>query len=337
MKPTIRSLAAAAGVSRGTVDRVLNHRPGVKPAVRARVLRVAEEAGYRTDETPDSAVIRIGVIVPHWENSYFTDRTRRGIERATRLVSAHETVLYTEEMHARSTEEYIRCCETLLAQNVQGLVLNAPDNVLMRAEIDRLTAAGVRIVTYNSDLPHSGRLCHVGQDLLRSGRIAAGLLAGRVAEGDHLLVVTGNMEFLSHRLRLDGCCERLGELGWSSDRYEIIACYEQRELTGELVAAALRRDRRIGGIYMGSESVQGCLDGITAARVRRPIHIVSNDMTPFNRRALRAGKLDFVVEQEFSAQVFEAILTLHDHLAHGQPIREPIRYVRTSVVTREML
>ena len=33
-KPTIRSIAAAAGVSRGTVDRVINNRAHVNPAVR---------------------------------------------------------------------------------------------------------------------------------------------------------------------------------------------------------------------------------------------------------------------------------------------------------------
>src|SRR5258705_10701929 len=44
--PTTEDIARLAGVSRGTVSRVLNHRPDVDRQTRARVLRVIEEQGY---------------------------------------------------------------------------------------------------------------------------------------------------------------------------------------------------------------------------------------------------------------------------------------------------
>ena len=44
---TIRQIAQLAGVSRGTVDRVLNNRAGVNPETAARVRRIAEEVGYQ--------------------------------------------------------------------------------------------------------------------------------------------------------------------------------------------------------------------------------------------------------------------------------------------------
>ena len=50
-RPTIGDVAQAAGVSTGTVSRVLNERPGVSPATKAAVLEVVSRLGYR----PDSA------------------------------------------------------------------------------------------------------------------------------------------------------------------------------------------------------------------------------------------------------------------------------------------
>jgi LacI family transcriptional regulator len=50
-RPTIQDVAAAAGVSTGTVSRVLNGRPGVKAATRAHVLETVSRLEYR----PDSA------------------------------------------------------------------------------------------------------------------------------------------------------------------------------------------------------------------------------------------------------------------------------------------
>lgn len=50
-RPTIQDVAQAAGVSTGTVSRVLNGRPGVKAATKAAVLQVVARLEYR----PDSA------------------------------------------------------------------------------------------------------------------------------------------------------------------------------------------------------------------------------------------------------------------------------------------
>lgn len=54
-KPTIHEVAARAGVGLGTVSRVLNNHPLVRPETRARVLRAVEELGY----TPNPHARRI--------------------------------------------------------------------------------------------------------------------------------------------------------------------------------------------------------------------------------------------------------------------------------------
>ena len=45
MRVTIKQIAEQAGVSRGTVDRVLNHRGKVRPEVEDRVRRIARDTG----------------------------------------------------------------------------------------------------------------------------------------------------------------------------------------------------------------------------------------------------------------------------------------------------
>ena len=43
---TIKEIAALAGVSRGTVDRVLNHRGSVNPVTAEKITRIAKELDY---------------------------------------------------------------------------------------------------------------------------------------------------------------------------------------------------------------------------------------------------------------------------------------------------
>lgn len=95
MKPTILSLARMCGVSRGTVDRVLNGRPYVSPEVRKKVLRAVQETGYvhpRTAASSDHAA-QIGFLVAKWENDYFRRQTERGIRRAGRTLRPGELSL----------------------------------------------------------------------------------------------------------------------------------------------------------------------------------------------------------------------------------------------------
>ena len=69
---TIKDIAKRAGVSRGTVDRVLNNRPGVNPETEARVRSLIEEMGYRPNMAGQEAeappclphLPRAGVCVP---------------------------------------------------------------------------------------------------------------------------------------------------------------------------------------------------------------------------------------------------------------------------------
>ena len=72
-RPTIQTIAELAGVSRGTVDRVLNNRSYVRADVRARVLNAIQETGYLSPKEAHRQAaeaklplkpVRLGVLLP---------------------------------------------------------------------------------------------------------------------------------------------------------------------------------------------------------------------------------------------------------------------------------
>ena len=71
MRATIKMIAEKAGVSIGTVDRVLHDRPYVKAEVRERVLQVMEELEYRPNRMASALAMsgtarRLAFIQPGW-------------------------------------------------------------------------------------------------------------------------------------------------------------------------------------------------------------------------------------------------------------------------------
>jgi LacI family transcriptional regulator len=84
-KITIAEIAAQAGVSIPTVSRVLNGRPDVAPATRARIEQIIKESGYVRSSA--AKALRKGssgiidLLVPDLDNQYVTEIVR-GVEEA---------------------------------------------------------------------------------------------------------------------------------------------------------------------------------------------------------------------------------------------------------------
>lgn len=338
-KPTIQTVAKLSGVSRGTVDRVLNDRPYVNAEVRKRVLAVAEQVGYvhRKSSDPSRETTKIGFLMTKWEDDYFQKQTAKGIRRAKQFLRGSRLEILIETMASRSDDEYINKIYKLVDDGARGILVNAADNIMLSATISDLADKGIPVITYNSDLPDSRRVCHVGQDLEKSGEVAAGLLARSLGAKDRLLVVTGDMEFRVHRTRMDGFFKQASLLGLDMSRIRLNSCYEKYDMTYDAILGALRADSSILGIYMGAESVSACLDALKRAKPRYKIHVVVNDLTRPAIRGLQSGMIDFVVEQDFSSQAYEAILVMHSLLAYDHPPKREVRYVPTSIYTKELL
>ncbi|MBS0372999.1 MAG: LacI family DNA-binding transcriptional regulator [Proteobacteria bacterium] len=74
---TVKDIAAAVGVSVATVSNVLNGRPNVGREIRARVLEVAEQLGYRPNRAAQAMrtgrTRAIGLVLPDLTNPFFPE------------------------------------------------------------------------------------------------------------------------------------------------------------------------------------------------------------------------------------------------------------------------
>ena len=75
---TIKEIAELAGVSRGTVDRVLNNRGAVNPKTARKVLEIAQALDYKPNRAgivlaAQKKNLKIGVILFDTGNPFFND------------------------------------------------------------------------------------------------------------------------------------------------------------------------------------------------------------------------------------------------------------------------
>ncbi|MBR3866827.1 MAG: LacI family DNA-binding transcriptional regulator [Butyricicoccus sp.] len=339
---TLQDIALRCGVSRGTVDRVVNGRGEVAPAVRERVQRALDESGYRTPrqrrQAEEDCPVRIGIIAPE-RSDYYKKKTREGIRAAIRQIGDKRLQVLIEEPIGRSAGDYRAAIRRLEEQGMNGLVIQPVDMPAVQAEIDRLTAAGIPVVTAHTDVPDSRRICCVGQDALRAGRVAAGLLAPYVTGGD-VLVICSSRVFRSHAQRVEGFLNRMHELGDPAHSVRVLECIERYDLTFDGVTEALRKSRRLRAIYLTGESVSACVDALAHGLpepAEHPVHVVCSGLTPAARKYLADGKVDFVIDSDPAGQIGIGVVTLYDLLCRGRKPEKTVKHTRTSIVTRELL
>ena len=338
MAVTIQKISELSGVSRGTVDRVLHGRPNVNPMIREKVVRAAEKLGYQPPVPPKSADCKqAAILIPQWTDGYFNRQIVSGIRKALRYIADPAFVLTEQPLRTMTMQELLRAMDEQIRSGVDGLIIRAENTPEVRAAIEQAVQQGVTVITYDADVPHSGRLCHAGQNLVRAGAIAAGVMARLIRPPEHVLIVTGNLRMEAHKGRVDGFCRRLLELGFSEDAYRMIETNEMPELTGELVAQALQADSRLHAVYMACQPLSSCIAGIRKARRTTRPHIVCNDLTPTAKRYLREGTVDFVIGQSFSQESFHAVLAMYQMLLRGAKPKRELYYTDLRLITQEML
>ncbi|MBD2866109.1 LacI family DNA-binding transcriptional regulator [Paenibacillus oceani] len=126
MSYTLESIAKLSGVSRGTVSRVINNQPGVKPAVRERVLGVIAETGYVPNPQARSLAggrtENIGVVVfgnsPLFLSHHLFFEVLQGIQSHSTL-NAYDLVLFSNRSD-RDAEYWKRIGDK---RKVDGLII----------------------------------------------------------------------------------------------------------------------------------------------------------------------------------------------------------------------
>lgn len=331
-KATINTVAMRAGVSRGTVDRVLNQRPHVKPDIYEKVIRAMKELDYIPPNEKQAKALgltlpalehfRIGILLSS-ERGHFRSEIMRGIEDAREYLHAYSVEILIEECESDLPSDTLEHIQGLLARNVAGLAICAREHSTIAAKINELQAQGIPVVTYNSDVSGCKRLFFVGQDLVRSGRVAGDLMSKFLDPKDHLLITVGNPEFHAHRLRLQGFCERLYENGFHGESLRIIETYNDYSLTYQKVFDVLREDPTLRGIYMANQSITGCADAIRDTGRQGQLSVIGHDLSNETRRLLQSREIDLIISQNLHQQSYRSLIILQEYLQkHITPQRE---------------
>lgn len=239
----------------------------------------------------------------HDVSNEFAPFMRAGVERAGEgdKVNANFIGPVGADADAQISE-----IETLMG-TMDGLAISSVSTDALAPLIDRVIAAGIPVVTFNTDNPDSKRLAFAGQDLVQSGREAGNLMA-KVLDGKGRVIITtidaaaqwsidresGAREALKGHAGI----EVVRTLNTGTDPQEIYSAVEN----------AMLADPEIDGIL----SLECCSTPAAGTWVERNnaadrVKVVGFDLLDQTVQLVESGAIQATIDQAPERQGFEAV------------------------------
>lgn len=299
--PSIRDVAAAAGVSHQTVSRVLNNHISIREETRDRVLAAMAELQYRPNAAAralsTSRSNTIGVLAAE-RDAYGPARSIQAIEESARTMGRRVT---TASVHNGDEQAIRDAVEHLLTQDIEGLVVIAPQVRVF--ELIAELAPDVRYVTLRSTTSDSAPDALVVDEIAGSRLATAHLVDLGHRDIRHL---AGPADWTEADARMQGFLLEVSDrdlpllapvLGdWTADfgyraGYELLRRHDATAFfcaNDQMALGLMHAARDLGLDVPRDVSVVGYDDVPEAAHLWPPLTTVRTDFADLGRRCLLA-------------------------------------------------
>lgn len=338
-RPTIPDLAAAAGVSVATVNRVLAHSARVRPETMQRVLDAARAIGFYGLATLQHRVAaararhRFGVIVqtPH---RAFAHEVARSLEAAAAAVDDAEVQLTIEPLDDLAPEA-VAARMLALGEDNEALAVTAAEHPLVTDAIERLAARGVPVLALCSPLSGRTPLGYVGLDNWKVGRMSAWAFDHLCKAPGKLGILVGTHRFRGHDQNESGFRSYFREHAGEFVLLEPLSTFESDAIAREMTEKLLRTHRDLKGLYVSGGGIGGALSALRDGGRAGSVVTVGYDLLPSTRAGLLDGSLTFLISHPFRAMAQETLSALR-RMAHADPAAGgPTVAVPFEIYTRE--
>lgn len=336
---TIKDIAKKAGVSIGTVDRVLHRRGRVHPETLERVLRVIKELDYRTNIFAKNLklrkVFKFGVLMPRPEqDSYYWELPLRGINRAQQELISHKVQVIFFFFDRYQEKSVLQAERRMLAEKLDGL-LTAPVLPKSFGEVLQKLPEDLPVVFFDSYVPGIKPLSFIGQDAFQSGLLASCLMKQTVRYQEGKIGVVKVLPEDYHIAeRIEGFLK--GSCHWTGFESLVV------EIDGHWPASRIktqlenfyRKNRDIAGFFVTNAMTHKVAEWWKINSAKRQIILIGYDPIPRNVKLLKEKVIDFLISQQSERQGYEGIYALFRHSVLGETVKEKVM-MQIDIITAE--
>lgn len=337
----VKDIAKMAGVSVGTVDRVLHNRGNVSDKSRRKVEEVLTRIHYRPNLLVSSIGVKrkitIAIILPGHRQGEYWEQIENSIHRALYDFSKIRTeakIFYYDQFDLYSCKEaYKQALEYECDAMIIGPTFRNETVQLSRALDER----GIPYIFVDTLIPACNQLAFFGPDSRTLGFIEARLLSDIIAGDKDIAILhavrSGNESSLQTIVRKEGFFEYFDTI--SSRNKFIYANYYNQDIEQswkEFDRLFASSDNIGGAVLFNSRSY------IFASYLEHhgihDVKVIGCGVTGKNIEYLKKGHLSFLLSERPDLQGYQSVKYILEHILYGQHDRI-VKYTPIEILIRE--
>lgn len=330
-----------AGVSAGTVDRVLHNRGDVSEASTKKVKKILEEIDYH----PNMYAIGLAgkrrysivCLIPYYIEQDYWHSIISGIERAAEEFEPLNINIRYSHCIQGDEFSYREACRNVSNMQMDA-VLIAP--IFKEATLSLLKVLNTKHIPYafiDHNMNEADALMYIGQDSYKSGYIAAKLLMNSYEKGDEIVLFLNdnrnNQAELQMQRRLNGFMNYIASECDNMTIHDVILNKENPESNRSILNDFFKSHPRatLGCIF--NSRVYHVGEYLRASE-KKMKSLVGYDLLNRNIALLKSGEVKFLIGQRPGLQGYYGIKALSEYILLKKGVC-PIKYMPIDILMKE--
>jgi simple sugar transport system substrate-binding protein len=259
------------------------------------------------------------VFVCHVTTNPFFTPTQYGAEDACKLLGADFQWTGSKDS---IVAEMVNATNTAVTSKADGIALAVVDKSAFREPVDKALEAGIPVVSYNADGavgdPGSNRLAYIGQGLYESGYALGQRALEQIDSGDvaGFIATPGQLNI---QPRIDGAQAAIKESG-KPINFQPVATNADITKGQSIIDAYVQGHQNVAGLLAvdaGSTQSVGVMVKKYDLRSKGLKVAGGFDLVPETLASVKAGDLDYTIDQQPYLQGFLPVLALYLYKVSG--------------------
>jgi len=337
-RATLKDVATRSGYALRTVKKVMSGTESVGEKTRDAVLRAAKELNYQRNILASTLSKgksrRIAIVYAETTKAYFPEVERGFVQCAEELRDFGFSIAF-HKIFDRDADCQVAVLKEILADDtIHGLIMQPMSQTRLNPYIDQLAERGKPTITFGADASSDKRLCYIGPNAYKSGRIGAQILANYIGKSGSVALISDNNEHMQTVDRIRGFTDRVRErypnlritnlnipINHSAAYYDIV----KKLVTRESVQGIFCTD---ANSYIAGEALRDL-------NVKDTV-VVGFDISQMAADLMKDGFLKVIIEQNPFHFSYTALRTMFNYL-YLDEAPQRIQYTGLSILTSECL
>ena len=324
-KIRIVDIARMAGVSPGTVDRVLHKRGRVSESSKKKVLDILAKTNYQPNliarTLSAGRTQNIAVVMPDPAIDPFWKAAENGLEDGEKAFSPFGLNIQTYYFNPGRIRSFSFVAKKSIEARPDGILIAPFFQKESAAYIRSANLAGIPCITFNARLKSMATRSFIGQDLYQSGRLAAHLMTNALQLPTQIFIIHVE-EDLQNSVHLkekeSGFRSYLREKYGGKFNIERLEFRKGKSVPPSFVHA-LENDPEAQGLFVTTSKAYRIVETLEKHRLNG-VKIIGYDLLPDNLHYLEKGMIRFLIHQHPGLQTYLGLSFFNDLLIFKKEI-----------------